>query len=404
MTPTLIVCGVGSGMERSLSEITEMGYQLVVVTDRPNASVADTVRHTVTAYPRDAKAVVTQLQSLSLGDVAGVMSLGYENPPVISRLAELFNTPGLPVDTAVDCTDKARRIGLLNAAKIRVPRHRIATTAKAALDAYHAIGDPAVVKPADLTSSMGVALLDGKKAPALIARALQLSASGCVLIEEYLRGSEYTVEGVSLGGHIHITGISDRNYSDKLRFAPHFFENGDTLPSALPPADLEAMVEVCARGVAALALDPAVFSCDVLRTDTGEIVLLEVAARMSGSRFGTEIVPLSTGVNVLPSAVRLAVGDSLRTDELAPKHEARPVVLRYLASQGGTVTHLGELPPAPAGVYDLFWENRPVVGDILEPLRSGKDVLAGVIATAGTLAEAELLAEQALGGIPIVIE
>ncbi|WP_051163412.1 ATP-grasp domain-containing protein [Nocardia brevicatena] len=391
-------------MDRSLSEIAAMGYQLVVVTDTVTAQVIDAADQVIEAYPRDVDAVMSQVGSARIRSVVGVLSLGYENPPVISRLCERFGTPGLPFDVALNCTDKTRRIRLLDAAGIRVPRYRTADNMRDALQAFEEIGEPAVVKPADLTSSIGVSLLHSGSANHLIREAFNMSPAGRVVVEEYLEGTEHTIEGVRQHGQVSITGVSDRNYSDKLRFAPYFFENGDTLPSSLPSTALEDLITTCVAAVDTLDLDPAVFSCDTLRTTDGESVILEVAARMAGSRFGTEIVPLSTGVNVLPSAVRLAVDEPLQASETAPNSN-RPVVLRYLASSPGLVTTVDDLPArTPNGVYDLFWENRPQPGQRLQPYRSGKDMIAGVIASGNSLAEAELIAARALAEVPLTIE
>jgi biotin carboxylase len=94
--------------------------------------------------------------------------------------------------------------------------------------------------------------------------------------------------------------------------------------------------------VKALALDPAAFSADILVTVAGEVVVLEVAGRLAGARFGTELVPLSTGVNVLPNAVRLALGEGLRPAEFTLVC-SRAVVLRYLPAEGGRAASLGDL-------------------------------------------------------------
>jgi len=407
-SPQLVVCGIGSGMDRSLLTIRNMGYSPVVLTDQVTPTVRQLAEKIIEVYPRNLDAVLERMTDVTLRDPAGVLSLGYENPPVISGLAEKLGTPGLPSEVALNCTNKGRRIAILDSRGIRVPRYRAAGNTPLALAALEEIGRPAVVKPVDLTSSLGVARIGPDTTDSairkLIQYALHLSPSSRVLIEEYLEGTEHTVEGVRDHGVVHITGVSDRNYSEKHRFAPFFFDNGDTLPSTLDSLSLSHVIDECVRAAGELELDPAVFSCDVLRTHSGEVVILEVAGRMAGSRFGTEIVPLSTGIDVLPSAVRMSVGERVREDEVTPLRN-RAVVLRYLAIGGGLVTEVSKLPsPATMGVYDLFWENRPTVGKKLPQPRSAKDIVAGAIADAESLAEAERLAASALASIRITVK
>ncbi len=165
------------------------------------------------------------------------MTLGYDNPPVVARLAAELGCPGVPVEVADLCTLKDRRIAALDRAGLPVPRFSVATTADAALAALDRIGLPAVVKPSDRTGSLGVAKLDDRgTARAPVERALALSPTGRVVVEEYLTGTEHTVAGFAVEGRLRVTGFADREYGEKERFFPHFFEGGDTLPSVLDEA------------------------------------------------------------------------------------------------------------------------------------------------------------------------
>ena len=405
MAPHLVICGIGSGMDRSLPLVRGIGFRLTVITDTVTPLMRQTADQVVPVYPRDLAKVTAAVTEAGVRGADGVLSLGYENPPVIAELTARLGGYGIDLETALNCTRKDRRIAILHRAGVRVARHAIAEDAHGALAGLEQVGYPAVVKPVDLTSSLGVTKLDNPaNAVGLVEQALLMSPAGRVIVEEFLVGTEHTVEGVCQDGQLHVTAFSDRNYADEELFAPYFFENGDTLPSALAPGVQVEIIAVVTSAVAALALDPAVFSCDVLLTAAGEVVLLEVAGRMAGSRFGTEVVPLSTGVNVLPSAVRLAVGDRLRAEELTPR-SSRPVVLRYRPAMPGVVQSVGELPTEPADprVYDLFWENRPSVGDRLDRYRSGKDMIAGVIVTDRSIASAEEVARRTLYRLPLVI-
>ncbi len=42
MTDTLLICGIGSGMDRSLARLKEMGMRVLVVTDRITEGVEKT--------------------------------------------------------------------------------------------------------------------------------------------------------------------------------------------------------------------------------------------------------------------------------------------------------------------------------------------------------------------------
>ncbi len=406
MSRHLVVCGVGSGMERSLELVKDLGVEITAVTDQPNETVRRLADRTVHAYPRRIEPVWEGLRTAGVGSADGVLSLGYENPPVIAALAARFGVSGLDMETALNCTRKDRRLAVLRGSGVRVPAHHVAADAEDALAGIDRIGVPAVVKPADGTSSMGVTKVAERSGAArAVAHALQASVCGRVVVEEFLSGTEHTVEGVSSGGSIRFTGFSDRNYAAKERFPPYFYENGDTLPSVLAAGDQQRIRDTTAAAVKALGLGTAVFHADILFTDAGEVVVLEVAGRMAGSRFGTEIVPLSTGVNLLPNAVRMALDEPLVEREFTPVR-SDAVVLRYLPGTGGRVTAIGDLAAVGRDerVYDLFWEADLRVGTRLPVYRSGKDMLAGVIVRAETIEAAQAVADRTLARLPLTVE
>lgn len=407
MSAHLLVCGVGSGMDRSLALLKDMGLRLTVVTDDVSDRVRAAADRVVPAYPRDHERVRSLLAEITLPAVDAMFTLGYEAPWTVAALAEHFGCRGTPMRLALDCSLKDRRLEIFQARGVPCPRGRAANSVDDAMAAFDEIGGAAVVKPNDKTSSIAVAKLrDRREAPALIRAALEESASTRVVVEEFLEGSEHTVEGFVCDGEFLVTGVSDRNYAEKERFAPYFFENGDTLPSQLPADTVAKLIEASEKAVRALGLDNEVFSNDLLLTPDGRVVVLEVACRLAGSRFGSEIVPLSTGVNAVPNAVRLALGWPLERAELEPDGN-RPVVLRFRPATGGTVRRVGPLDPLiarDARIYDVFWDMTLEPGMSLPVYRNGKHLLAGVIATGDSLADAEDAAANALSDLPLTLE
>ena len=116
-------------------------------------------------------------------------------------------------------------------------------------------------------------------------------------------------------------------------------------------------------------------------------------------------MPLSTGVNLLPNAVRMALDEPLVEREFTPVR-SDAVVLRYLPGTGGRVTAIGDLAAVGRDerVYDLFWEADLRVGTRLPVYRSGKDMLAGVIVRAETIEAAQAVADRTLARLPLTVE
>ncbi|WP_370967428.1 ATP-grasp domain-containing protein [Amycolatopsis sp. cg9] len=136
---------------------------------------------------------------------------------------------------------------------------------------------PVVVKPARLSASRGVFLLTD---PADLAdRSRELDGyEGPLLVEEYLRGPEFSVETLTVRGEHHVVGVTRK----LLGPLPHFVERGHVHGEPETPET---------RQVAALAvelLDAAGYQCgpahtEVILTGTGPRIV-ESQARLGGDK------------------------------------------------------------------------------------------------------------------------
>ncbi|GAA2456716.1 ATP-grasp domain-containing protein [Streptomyces lavendulocolor] len=403
MTERLLVCGLGSGMDRSLAELRSTRRELVVVTDTPTERAREAADVLLVCDPADGTAVLAELSAAGIDRLDGVFSLGADNPPAVSVVAHRFGCPGLPLETALDCTLKDRRLAILREAGLDLPRFAAAESVEEALRAVAEVGLPAVIKPSDQTGSLGVVKVDSPGAVReLAAEALRLSPVGRIVVEEFLEGTEHTLAAFMVDGELHRFGFADREYGRKEEFAPYFFEGGDTLPSRLTGEQIEEVTDTVRRGALALRLDPAVINTDILRTRDGRVVLLEITCRITGARIATEVMRLATGVDPLPNVVRLALGRPLDLSELRPTRDGA-AVQRFLPADGGVVEWVGDPRDVArrAGVHDVFWGIELAPGTVVPPYRGGADVLAGVIAYAGDSAEAEAIAERTLRALPL---
>ncbi|MGA4866889.1 ATP-grasp domain-containing protein [Streptomyces lavendulocolor] len=403
MTERLLVCGLGSGMDRSLAELRSSRRELVVVTDTPTERAREAADVLLVCDPADGTAVLAELSAAGIDRLDGVFSLGADNPPAVSVVAHRFGCPGLPLETTLDCTLKDRRLAILREAGLDLPRFAAAESVEEALRAVAEVGLPAVIKPSDQTGSLGVVKVDSPGAVReLAAEALRLSPVGRIVVEEFLEGTEHTLAAFMVDGELHRFGFADREYGRKEEFAPYFFEGGDTLPSRLTGEQIEEVTDTVRRGALALRLDPAVINTDILRTRDGRVVLLEITCRITGARIATEVMRLATGVDPLPNVVRLALGRPLDLSELRPTHDGA-AVQRFLPADGGVVEWVGDPRDVArrAGVHDVFWGIELAPGTVVPPYRGGADVLAGVIAYAGDTAEAEAIAERTLRALPL---
>ena len=167
---------------------------------------------------------------------------------------------------------------------------------------------PLVVKPVDNMGARGCSLVKNlSELRKAAATALQYSRSGRVIVEEYIEGSEFSIEGLIFGGRLYITALADRH----IFFPPYFIEMGHTIPSDCTQDIADEVMSVFERGVHALGLTDGAVKGDIL-VRNGKAFVGEIAARLSGGYMSGWTVPYSCGLDITAAALTLALGGSPR--------------------------------------------------------------------------------------------
>jgi biotin carboxylase len=257
-----------------------------------------------------------------------------------------------------------------------------------------------VIKPADSRGSRGVQRTARvKDLNAAFALAQSHSPTSRVMVEQYLSGPQVSTESVVVNGRCFTPGLSDRNYEYLERFAPFFIENGGDLPSSLAPDMQEKIRQLVGRAAAALGIVNGTVKGDIV-VHNGEPYVIEMAARLSGGFFCTREIPLSSGVDFVGAAIKLALGEIPTPEELAPSLSV-PVVQRYAFPKPGRVISIrgAEDVRNLPGITDVIVTAKP--GDVIPPAGDKRPSAAMVLATGATHDEALGNANEALARIQI---
>jgi biotin carboxylase len=258
-------------------------------------------------------------------------------PMTVAGVAAALDLPGIPIESARLAADKLAMKEAFRRASIPIPWFR----AIASLDELNAVvhdrGYPLVLKPVDGRGARGVLrLTEATDLAWAFSHASSQSRRGAVMIEEYLAGPQISTEGLLVSGEGTTCGFIDRNYEHLDRFAPYIVENGGEQPSALAsPAQRRIAATAMAAG-RAIGLTSGSVKGDLVWTDRGPYVI-EVAARLSGGWMSTDQVPLGSGVDLIGSAIRLALGEQVPAEDLRPRWH-RGVAIRYFFPPPGRVT------------------------------------------------------------------
>lgn len=389
---TLLLLGCGFEQIEALRIARELGYRTIGFDNDPNAvgrAFADDF------FRVDLKSPVELVKQAKACSPDGVFVHAAELAVEAAIVAEALGLPGLPVETALDATDKSRRIQRLAAAGIRTPRFEIlrASAPELApwLEQTKSIPYPKVLKPTNQAGARGVrAIADPRDFAAYHDRRLEWGSEE-IVCEERLEGLQLSTESVSVRGRRVHHAIALRHYDTTAGLLPCFIEDGHSMPVALPPATHAAVLDVIERCFGALGIDDGVLKGDLLIQNGGTVYVLEMAARTSGGRFADTVVPLATGTNILYPLIEQAMGDAFSSDWFTPLrragvsqrfflHERRCQVRRWPA-----LRRLVERP----GVAEVRIDEALFRSGSLPAIQSHRDRLGYVICTAETREEAD---------------
>lgn len=152
---------------------------------------------------------------------------------------------------------------------------------------------PVIAKPAGLSASRGVMLIrDAADLASWRARLAGYRYSGPVILEEFLRGTEFSIETVSVDGEHHVLGITAKQVTPP----PRFVETGHLHPAPLAEADRKAITELVTAFLAAADYRFGPAHTEVVLTDRGPRIV-ESQARLGGDRIPL-LVRIATGVDI----------------------------------------------------------------------------------------------------------
>jgi len=279
-------------------------------------------------------------------EVAGVASFTEADVPLVAAIAKEAGLAGLSPDAAVRARDKyAMKEPLVGLGVLpEFERVRDLAGLRAAVDR---IGMPAVVKPAGGVGSKGIfELRDAASLEPAMRHLLRIARpefdsvfrqfAGDLIVEEYIDGDEFSVEGFVAGGAVHVVAVTD-----KLTTHPFHLELQHVVPSGLPAGVTAQIVEHTTQIVTRLGFDSCTFHLEAKWGRRG-FRFLEVAARPAGDYIACHLVPMATGVDFFENAIRVAVG--------APLHIGRDRALHagirfVLAERSGRFDGLSGLGP-----------------------------------------------------------
>jgi len=226
-------------------------------------------------------------------------------------------------------------------------------------------------------------------------RALAASRAGAIVLEQYLDGDEFTVNGFMLEGEYFPMSVTQRLLHPP---PPLGVCIAHRYPSQL--ANEEPLFELAHKASRAVGLETGPSYVQVRMRD-GQPWAIEVGARLGGGK-DAELAKLVTGFDAIRANVLWALGELTRGDLETGEAQAACGQVRFVVAPPGRIVRLDANPAlALEGVHEagFYWRE----GMTLPPLTSGAERLGYLLLTAPGEDELDALTDQALAALDVEI-
>jgi len=337
----------------------------------------------------------------------GVITFWDRDVIPVSIVARELGLKGSSIKSAERARNKAEMRECLEFSNVPHPKYKRFSSWDELYGASQTMEYPIIVKPIGASASKGVFKISNPKDLFSSYQMLVQSTNpekdkmfsfyeNEYIVEEFMKGTEVSVEGVISDGSIFWAGITEK-------WIDTFFEEYQHAFPARLTHELEAEIfNITQAGIEALELDNCGFHAEIMITDDG-CKIVEINGRLGGDFITTHLVPLSTGIDITAANLLTVVDEPFN---FTPTHDRGSCVKFLIAQQAGLlkewkgVERVRNLP----GVVDFILEKNPGDSIGLPPHTFHDARIAYVITQGQDTQEAIDLADQALSEVSCLID
>jgi carbamoyl-phosphate synthase large subunit len=308
---SFMILGAGILQIPLIEQVKKSGYRTIVVSpdrDEPGACLADCF---LCADVRDEKTILKYAEE---SRISAIMTDQTDLPVrTVAYVAEKMGLPGIGYDTATLFTDKylmrekCRELGIQTLAYKKVSK------LEEALLFFERLNKPVILKPIDNQGSKGVSKAETKSEVSdKFYEAMRYSASRSILIEEFVNGREFVVEGMAYAHQYRNLICGDTYYFD---LPDVFSATSRVFPSVADKQLTKRVLELNERVVTGFGLKQGISHSEFIMKDD-ELYLIETAARGGGVFISSDLISLSTGINTEEFLVNIASGSAFSMPDI----------------------------------------------------------------------------------------
>lgn len=290
---------------------------------------------------------------------------------VVAQVSEMLGLPCyIDYKTAQDVSDKIRMKRIFKEAG--VPTTDYVETDHLDLEAISALRYPLVVKPVDAYSSRGVRKAENlEQLRQYYEEAHQISRSGGVIVEEFFRGDEISVDAFVVNGKAKVLTVTN---SEKVKYDDRFVIFRGRYPAAASQTVLNKIEDIAQKIADGFGLVNSPLLIQLLNNGD-DVSVLEFCAR-TGGNMKWLLIKYSCGVDVITATIDITLG---REPDLHRRDTGHKIVVNdFIYCCPGVFDHFeGFEKMVEQGYINEFHPVR-IKGTEMRGVNSSSDRIAGM--------------------------
>ncbi len=242
--------------------------------------------------------------------------------PTVAYVAEQLGCVTIGCKMAELYTNKYMMREYCKQIGIPTPEYRLCSSMNEAIEFFENLNAKAIMKPLDSQSSRGIFTVETVEdiVEKFSITMSYTSSKKQILIERYIQGTEFTVDGIAIAGVHYCLAISEKShFSYNENIASKLFFSYDNNQVDYEKLRIQNNMLVKQTGLK-IGLTHAEY-----KYENGKFYLIEIAARGGGTKIASDIVPYLSGVDNYKILIQTALDDldsekiNIQLDDISKK-------------------------------------------------------------------------------------
>lgn len=307
----ILILGAGEMQIPVIQKANEMGYESIALDYDEDAVGFKYANKKYVVSSTDAEKVL----AVAKQENADALLTTSDYPVnVVAKVSQILGLPAMSPEVANICTNKYLQRKLFSENRINAPKFYLISE-NVDLSNYNDF--PYIVKPVDSSASRGVRKV-GQLAELedAINEAKAFSRTGQVLIEQFIGGKEFSVETLTQNGETTIASITEKLVIGEEY--GYFVEDTHIEPARINAEEWQVIEGEVKKALKLIKADNCPSHTEV-KLWNGKPYIIEMACRLGGDYITSDLVPLSTGIDMLANLVKLSIGIPIEREKVINK-------------------------------------------------------------------------------------